>query len=370
MLALDLVHEQSHSHDNTNGWAPNRASSAAMLRAAGFTITDMPDDEVFICHRGTQPDARRPVRDRLPRNWSCPMIEAAMIGTEPNNKSHWDFENDLGWSMFGPMTALTGQAIAAEAPGLPRVLGGISLTGPDVFRVMQGHGALDHRDAAALYGFPMDWNHWLANDWPEKITAIKALTHLPVWVSAVGISTFGAEEVEEWGLRRTTELLHGQVPRIHWYSLYDLPAAWPATTRHCEAEGSSYLQHLRRSLLDTNGRPKRAAKMFHEFTPEIGLCQWFHLCQRFRIEDHRLHDAVRHTKDMGVTALGPGLSWADWLLPGAERRFDTQMAARADFNVTVTYRFTPEEEGQWPHHTAAPKQPERFAEFCATMTRH
>ena len=50
--------EQSYSHDNTNWWVPNRACSAAMLRAAGFTITDMPEDEVFICRRGTQPDAR------------------------------------------------------------------------------------------------------------------------------------------------------------------------------------------------------------------------------------------------------------------------------------------------------------------------
>jgi len=50
--------EQSYSHDNTNWWVPNRACSAAMLRAAGFTITDMPEDEVFVCHRGTQPDAR------------------------------------------------------------------------------------------------------------------------------------------------------------------------------------------------------------------------------------------------------------------------------------------------------------------------
>ena len=74
-------------------------------------------------------------------------------------------------------------------------------------------------------------------------------------------------------------------------------------------------------------------------------------------------------KDMGVTYLRTGLSWADWLRPDAERWFDTQMAALADFNVTVTYCFTPEEEGQWPHHTAVPKQPERFAEFCATMTR-
>ncbi len=291
------------------------------------------------------------------------MIEAAMIWNEPNNKSHWDFENDPGWATFGAMTRLAGQAIAAEAPGLTRVLGGISPIDPDFIRVMQGLGALDELDAVAVHGFPMDWNHWMVDDWPEKLASIQAVTHLPVWVSEVGISTFGAEEVQEWGLRHTMGLLAGRAPRIHWYSLYDLPAAWPATTRHREAEGSSYFRHFHMGLLDEHGRPKRAAKTFHEFTPDIGLCQWFHF------EDHRLHDAVGHMKDMGVTYLRTGLSWADWLRPDGERWFDTQMAALAAFNVTVTFCFTPEEEGQWPHHTAVPKHPERFAEFCATVTR-
>ena len=50
--------EHSYSHDNTNWWAPNRAASAAMLRAAGFTIESNPEDEVFICRRATLPDAR------------------------------------------------------------------------------------------------------------------------------------------------------------------------------------------------------------------------------------------------------------------------------------------------------------------------
>ena len=50
--------ERSYSHDNTNWWAPNRAASAAMLRAAGFTIESNPEEEVFICRRGERPDAR------------------------------------------------------------------------------------------------------------------------------------------------------------------------------------------------------------------------------------------------------------------------------------------------------------------------
>ena len=291
------------------------------------------------------------------------MIEAAMIWNEPNNKSHWDLEADPEWAVFARMVKLAGQAIAAEAPRLPRVLGGMSPIDPGFVTLLAKQGALDDLDAVAVHGFPLDWNHWLIDEWPDKLKQIAAVTDLPIWVSEVGISTFGAEEVQEWGLRRSFELLTGRAPRIHWYSLYDLPAAWPATTRHREAEGSSYYRHFHMGLLDEHGRPKRAAKIFHEFTPEIGLCQWFHF------EDHRLEDAVRVMKDLGVTYLRTGLSWADVFRPNAEAWFDKQMRALEDFNVTVTFCFTPEHKGTWAHYTAPPTHPEEFAEFCGTMIR-
>ena len=291
------------------------------------------------------------------------MLEAAMIWNEPNNKSHWDFENDPGWAVFGRMSKLAGEAIANEAPGLPRVLGGISPIDPDFIRVLQGNGGLDALDAVAVHGFPLDWNHWMVDEWPQKLDSIRAVTHLPLWVSEVGISTFGAEEVQEWGLRRTAELLIGQAPRIHWYSLYDLPAAWPATTRHREAEGSSYYRHFHMGLFDEHGQAKRAARIFHEFTPELGVCQWFHF------EDHRLDDAVTRMKDLGITYLRTGLSWADYYRPNAEAWFDRQMRALEDFRVTATFCFTPEHKGRWPHYTAVPTHPEEFAEFCAAMVR-
>ena len=43
------------------------------------------------------------------------------------------------------------------------------------------------------------------------------------------------------------------------------------------------------------------------------------------------------------------------------------MEALADFDVTVTFCFTPEDRGIAPHHTSAPLVPEEFAEFCAAM---
>ena len=121
---------------------------------------------------------------------------------------------------------------------------------------------LDHVDVVAVHGFPLDWNLWQIHEWPAKIDEIRAVTDLPIWVSEVGVSTFGAEEVQVWGLERTAELLIGKAPRIHWYSLYDLPRAWEATTRHREAEGSSYYRHFYMGLLREDGSPKPAAEAF------------------------------------------------------------------------------------------------------------
>jgi beta-xylosidase len=261
------------------------------------------------------------------------------------------------------MAKLAADAIRAENPRVLRALGGISPVDPNFILNMKNKGVLDHLDVVAVHGFPLDWNHWMLNEWPDKLDEIHAVTSLPVWVSEVGVSTFGAEEVQEFGLKRTAELLIGRAPRIHWYSLYDLPKAWPATTRHREAEGSAYYRHFYMGLLREDGTPKLALKSFADYTPGLGICQWFHF------EDHRLDDAVGWLHKLGVKHLRTGLSWADSYRPNAEAWFDRQMKALEDFDVTVTYCFTPEHCGVRPHHTSPPKRIEEFAEFCARMTR-
>jgi beta-xylosidase len=169
--------------------------------------------------------------------------------------------------------------------------------------------------------------------------------------------------VQEFGLRRSAELLVGRAERIHWYSLYDLPRAWPATTRHREAEGSSYYRHFYMGLLREDGTPKLAVPLFRTLTPALGICQWFHF------EDPRLDDAVRWMRDMGVRHLRTGLSWADALRPNALSWFDRLISALDEFNVTVTFCFTPESHGVKPHHTSPPVDVRAFADFCAGMTR-
>ena len=291
------------------------------------------------------------------------MIEAAMIWNEPNNKSHWDPEIDPEWKLFSEMAIAAADAIAAEAPRLAKVLGGISPIDPNFIRNMAGRGVLDHVDVVALHGFPLDWNLWQIHDWPDRIRDIEAVTNLPIWVTEVGVSTFGAEEVQAWGLQRTADLLIGRVPRIHWYSLYDLPRAWGATTRHKEAEGSSYYRHFYMGLLREDGSPKIAAERFAAYGADMGICQWFHF------EDHRLHDAVQWLRRLGVRHLRTGLSWADSFRPNALAWFDRQMKALEEFDVTLTFCFTPEHRGIAPHHTSAPLINAEFAEFCAAMTR-
>ncbi len=289
------------------------------------------------------------------------MIEAAMIWNEPNNKSHWDPEIDPGWMRFGQMVNLAAEAIAEANPGVTRVLGGISPIDPGFMTRMKNYGVLDRVNAVAVHGFPLDWNLWQIHDWPQKLEEIRGVTDLPIWVSEVGVSTFGAEEVQVWGLRRTAELLRGNAARIQWYSLYDLPREWEATTRHREAEGSSYYRHFYMGLLREDGTPKPALDEFARHVPEMGLVQWFHY------QDHRLDDAVAWMKRLGVTHLRTGLSWADSFRPDALNWFDRQMQALEDFDVTVTFCFTPEHRGVAPHHTSAPQVPEEFAAFCAQM---
>jgi beta-xylosidase len=229
------------------------------------------------------------------------MIEAAMIWNEPNNKSHWDPEIDPDWAMFAEMAIAAAKAIGAANPRVTRVLGGISPIDPHYIGNLKRRGVLDQVDVLAVHGFPLDWNLWQINEWPARIAEIEAVApDHPIWVTEVGVGTFGADEVQVFGVDRTAELLIGRVPRIYWYSLYDLPRAWEATTRHREAEGSSYYRHFYMGLLHEDGTPKPALDHYARYAGAMGLMQWFHF------EDHRLDEAVAWMKRLGVRHLRTG----------------------------------------------------------------
>lgn len=294
------------------------------------------------------------------------MIEAVMVWNEPNNASHWDFAVDPEWHAFSAMATAAGQAIRAESTGVARVLGGISPIDPVFVGKMKERGVLAEMDVVAVHGFPLDWNLWSIEEWPAKLACIRRVTDLPLWVTEAGVSSFASERVQADGLRRTVRALRGETERLHWYSLFDLPAAWEATTRHRQREGSSYYRHFHMGLLREDGTPKLALDAFAEAAEEtdaLGLCQWFHY------EDPRLDDAVRWLRRLGVTKVRTGLSWADCYRDGCERWFDRQMKALDGFDVTVTFCFTPEQCGVVPHYTSPPRDAAEFADFCARMVR-
>ncbi len=286
------------------------------------------------------------------------MVEAVVLWNEPNNLSHWNFKLDPGWERFAEMVKLASAAIRRVNPDLPIVLGGVSSCDCDFLRLMASHGVMQHVDAVGVHGFPLDWNHWQLTEWPERVAEAAEVSGLPVWVTEVGVSSFGAEEVQEFGFQRTLELLKGRVERIHWYSLFDLPASWPAETRHKEAEGSSYYRHYYLGLVKDDGSPKLAVRYFPT-DGSVGFCQWFHF------EDPRLEDATTWMKEHKVEYLRTGLSWADSFRPHATEWFDRQMRALDPFRVALTLCFTPAHLGLEEHHTSPPLDPRQFADFAA-----
>ena len=283
------------------------------------------------------------------------MIEAAMLWNEPNNLSHWDFKIDPEWKMFAEMVITASEAIRRLNPELPIALGGISPIDPNFIELLGSYGVLDAVDIVSVHGFPLDWNHWSIHAWPEKIEEIRSVTNKSVWVSEAGVSSFGAEEVQVFGIKRTAELLLPIVDRVHWYSLYDLPATWTATTRHKEAEGSAYYRHYYMGILREDGTPKLARS---HFPAGLGICQWFHY------DDPRLQRAVDWLKRLDVRYVRTGISWADWFRPDAEAWFDQQLKALDSFDVTLTLCFTPAHLGVEPHYTSPPRQAGDFADFA------
>src|SRR5260221_12544254 len=167
------------------------------------------------------------------------MVEAVMLGNEPNNLSHWDFKLDPDWKRFAEMVIAASKAIRRENPKLPVVMGGIAPIDPHFIELLGSYGVLAAVDVVAVHGFPLDWNHWQIHEWPRKIEEIRAVTRKPVWVSEAGVSFFGAEEVQLFGLQRTADPLLPLVQRVHRDTFLDLPATRTPTTPPKKAAGSA-----------------------------------------------------------------------------------------------------------------------------------
>ncbi|KAA0581919.1 TIGR04290 family methyltransferase [Azospirillum sp. B21] len=68
--------EHDYARDWTNWWAPNAACAEAMLRSAGFAITEHPEREVYVCRRVDRPTEAGAVYPAQPKE------DAVKKGTE------------------------------------------------------------------------------------------------------------------------------------------------------------------------------------------------------------------------------------------------------------------------------------------------
>jgi beta-xylosidase len=285
------------------------------------------------------------------------VITSIKIWNEPNNLSHWDFLLDPGWSAFSQLVNYASSAIKQVRPSMPVVLGGMSPVDPGFLRQIERRGALESVDILAVHGFPYDWNLWPIEEWPERLDQLREEFGKPVWVTETGVSSFASEDVASWGLRRSLEVLKGE--KVYWYTLLDLGPEREATTRHKQAEGSSYWRHFHFGLLQHDGTPK---KSLDAFSPELGICQWFH----YR-DEKTLDLAVRWFERLGVRHVRTGLSWAESHQDGAMEWFDTIMDALVQFDVCATLCFTPPSRGVRPCHTSPPADPGEFAYFAQVV---
>ncbi len=285
------------------------------------------------------------------------MITSFKLWNEPNNLSHWDFLMDPNWSVFSELIRQSSRAIREVRDDLPIVLGGISPIDTGFLEQLRSHGALDAVDVIAVHGFPLDWNLWPLEEWPDRLDALRSEFGRPVWITETGVSSFASEEVAAWGLKRSRKSLVGE--RVYWYTLLDLDPSCEATTRHKHAEGSSYFRHFHFGLLRHDGTPKKALA---QFSPDMGICQWFQYG-----DERGLELAVRWLERLGVSEVRTGISWADSHLPDSEAWFDTVMSALEPFNVCATLCFTPPSRGIRADHTSPPVDIGEFAWFAAQV---
>ena len=294
------------------------------------------------------------------------MIEAVMLWNEPNNLSHWDRYQDPDWALFADMICLAGERLGRVAPGLPRVLGGISPIDPRFIRNLFGRGLGDAIDVVAVHGFPLDWNRWHLQEWPQRIEAIREQSGgKPVWATEVGASSLVSPRLQAWAVDAILEQLATCADRVFWYALMDLPERWEAVTRHRGSEGSAYYRHFRMGVFDASGLAKPAASRLGGWTARgVGVCEWVYWQERARFER-----MLRLLGELGVRKIRTGIGWADWDRPGAQAWFDQVMQRLAGFEVTLTLCFTPARAGRLPHHTSPPINLGDFADFCETIVR-
>jgi CDP-paratose 2-epimerase len=95
---------------------------------------------------------------------------------------------------------------------------------------------------------------------------------------------------------------------------------------------------------------------------KLGVCQWFHYEAYEDVER-----AVDLLRELGITHLRTGISWADWHRPGGPAWYDWQMKQLEEFEVLLSIWHTPPSIAEGSICAGPPRRLEEFGEFCGQM---
>jgi hypothetical protein len=178
-------------------------------------------------------------------------FEWVELWNEPNDLNDWDWRLDPSWQTFCEMVG--GAAYWVQQRGKKTVLGGMCPTDPNWLDLICQRGVLQYIDAVSVHGFPgiweFDWKSW--SETIAKVQRVLTRHRIPadIWITEAGYSTWRHDEHRQ--LCEFVNLAEAPVPRVYWYSAYDLHPDLPHQDGFREDE-----RHYHFGLKRANGKPK------------------------------------------------------------------------------------------------------------------
>ncbi|MEX2346685.1 MAG: GDP-mannose 4,6-dehydratase [Balneolaceae bacterium] len=181
------------------------------------------------------------------------------LWNEPNNTSEWDWRLDPDWDIFSTM--IKNGAKKAQEQNKKVLLGGMSPIDPNWLNHMFYKRAMKNIDAIGIHGFPdvfdTMWEGWENNLLKVQEVLDNYNSRIDIWITEAGYSTWQHDENRQ--LKEFIKAAELQVPRIYWYSLYDLDPD-VATVDGFHVDERSYYFGLKKN----DGTPKLLYKKLAE----------------------------------------------------------------------------------------------------------
>lgn len=181
------------------------------------------------------------------------------IWNEPNNTSEWDWRLDPDWDIFSEM--VRNASVKAKEFDKKVLLGGMSPIDPNWLNHMFYKRAMKNIDAIGIHGFPdvfdTMWEGWKTNLKRVQEVLDRYNSSIEVWITEAGYSTWQYDENRQ--LKEFIKAAELPVPRVYWYSLYDLDPDVP-TVDGFHVDDRSYFFGLKKD----DGTPKLLYKKLVE----------------------------------------------------------------------------------------------------------